>query len=132
MFRRLYLRFREPRVFLAALCVFVATSLCLHFILGYDADWGGTNLTLSIEASIASAVIMMVAEESADMQRRNSAQQAEMLSAVLSIVETQDRTLKGVLLIAEAQRDMLVDHAGLLNILKEGDKRILDELTKEE
>lgn len=128
---RLYLAFRQPRIFLVALIAFVATSLTLHFLRGVDADFGATNLILSIEASIASAMLMVVAEESAELQRKNAEQMRDMLEAVLSVVETQDRTLKGVLLIAEAQRDMLVDHANVLRALKEGDERILSALIKE-
>lgn len=112
---RLYLTVRKPRNFLIVLCIFIGTSLLLHFFNGYDGDWGATNLILSIEASTAGAVLMMVAEQSAQMQIRNGEDQAKMLAAVLSI--------------AEAQRGMLSDHTELLRALKEGDDRILKTLT---
>jgi hypothetical protein len=127
---RVYLWLRSPSHFLVLLCTFVGTSLALHFMRGYDSDWGATNLILSIEASIAGAVLMMVAEESASMQKSASKAQAEMLAMVLSMTEAQERTLKGVLLIAEAQRDMLLDHRAVLQALKEGDERILKTLTE--
>lgn len=129
---RLYLAFRHPRVFLIALVTFVITSLVLHYLRGYDADWGATNLTLSIEASIASAVLTMMAERSAQMQTEVAAQMRQMLEASLAMQAAQDRTLHGVLLIAEAQRDMLLDHRALLQALKEGDERILKTLTEGE
>lgn len=122
MLKRLYLKFREEKFFLRALCVFVLTSLALHYAIGYDSDWGGTNLTLSIEAAIASAVIMME-------QQRAAAVQQKQLDAILAMQAAQDKTLKGVLLIAEAQRDMLIDHRTLLQALKDGDERILKTLT---
>ncbi|WP_429405327.1 hypothetical protein [Paraburkholderia sp. GAS82] len=115
-----------------ALITFVTVSLLLHLVRGYDSEFGATNLILSIEASIASAMLMVVAEDSAEMQRRQAEQTREMLVAVLSMSEVQQRTLKGILLIAEAQRDMLIDHADLLRALKEGDQRILEMLTKGE
>lgn len=105
---RLYITVRKPRNFLRLLCVFIGTSLALHFLRGYDADWGGTNLILSIESTVAGAVMLMVQEESAEMQ-------AKMLSALLGM--------------AEAQRAMLADHSTLLRTLKEGDERILQTLT---
>jgi hypothetical protein len=126
----IYLWFRSPRHFLVILCTFVCTSLALHFTSGYDGDWGATNLMLSIEASVAGAVLMMIAEESAAMQKAASEAQAEMLAMVLSLSEAQDKTLRGVLLIAEAQRDMLLDHKRILETLKEGDERILKTLTQ--
>lgn len=115
---RLYLTVRKPRNFLILLCLFIATSLTCHWLGNYDADLGLTNLILSIEASTAGAVLMMVAEQSAEMQREASEAQAKMLAAVLAI--------------AEAQRDMLADHATLLRALREGDERILKALTEEE
>jgi hypothetical protein len=115
---RLYMTVRKPRNFLILLCIFIGTSLALHFLLGTDADFGATNLILSIEASTASAVLMMVAEESAELQRQTVESQGSMLAALLSI--------------AEAQRDMLADHAALLRTLKEGDERLLKTLTRTE
>jgi uncharacterized membrane protein len=115
---RLYMTVRKPRNFLILLCIFIGMSLTLHFVGGYDVDFGATNLVLSIEASTASAVLMMVAEESAELQRQTVDSQGQMLSALLSI--------------AEAQRDMLADHAALLRTLKEGDERLLKTLTAKE
>jgi arginine/lysine/ornithine decarboxylase len=108
MLRRIYLKFRDEETFLRALCVFVVTMLTLHFARGADSDWGGTNLTLSIEAAIASAVIMK------EQKRQGEVQQKQMLA---------------LLTLAETQRDMLVDHAALLRVLRDGDARILETLT---
>lgn len=109
MLKSLYLKFREEKVFLRALCVFVITALTLHYTIGYDADWGGTNLTLSIEAAIASAVIMMEQKRSGEIQQKQ-------LEAILSI--------------AEAQRDMLADHTALLRSIRDADERLLKALTQ--
>jgi hypothetical protein len=108
---RLYLTVRKPRNFLFVLCIFIGTSLLLHFLNGYDGDWGATNLILSIEASTAGAVLMMVAEGSA---------------------ETQGRMLTALLAIAEAQKASLEEHAAVLRALKDADERILKTLTGKE
>lgn len=105
---RFYLTIRKPRNFLKIVFTFIAASLSLHWMRGYDADWGSTNLILSIDATIASTVMLMVQEEGAEMQQR-------MLEALVNL--------------AEAQRDMLADHAALLRALRDGDARILETLT---
>ena len=115
---RWYLRFRSPRCFLIVLSTFIVTSLLLHHFRGYDADWGGTNLTLSIEASVASAVITVAAEETIMLLRKIldivhkidtvSAEHRQILVVLQDLAQRQERTLHGVLLIAEAQRDALV------------------------
>lgn len=101
---RFYLSVRKPKNFLILLCIFIVTSLLLHFVRGYDSDFGATNLILSIEATIAGAVLMMVAEQSS---------------------ETQGRMLAALLEMAEAQRDMLKD-----NLAR--DEKILALLMKEQ
>lgn len=133
MLKRLYLRFRQPKVFLIALMVFIVTSTILHFVRGYDSDWGTTNLTLSVEASIASAVLTVAAEESIYLLREI----LKIVTLVHSIVTllkeqglTVEKILKGVLLIAEAQREVLMDHATILRTMQENDRMIL-ELLKE-
>ena len=149
--KRLYLRFRHPKVFIISVCVFISTMLGLHYFFGIDGDWGGTNLTLSCEASIASAVITVAGEESLRLLKIVLERIAELFAYVKkrfseiklivieikriaeevhSLIEMQDKTLRGVLLIAEAQRDMLLDHRALLQALKDGDERILKALTE--
>lgn len=90
---RLYLTVRKPRNFLIILCIFIGTSLALHFSGGYDADWGATNLMLSIEASTASAVLLMVAEGAAEAQQK-------MLETILALeqklLDIDERILKAL------------------------------------
>lgn len=117
-FTRIYLAFRHPRVFLIALVTFVITSLTLHFFRGYDSDWGATNLTLSIEASIASAVLTMMAERSAEMQAQIAGQMRQMLASLLDM--------------AEVARSHDVEQLALLRSLKEADERLLKVLTEKE
>lgn len=121
---RFYLTVRKPRNFLKIVFTFIGTSLALHWLRGYDSDWGSTNLILSIDATIASTVMLMVQEEGAEVQAR-------MLAKLVEMGKAQEKTLKGVLLIAEAQRDMLIDHASMLKALKLGDEQILDALKEE-
>jgi hypothetical protein len=108
---RLYLTVRKPRNFLRLLCLFITTSLILHVFRGYDADWGSTNLILSIEATIAGAVMLMVQEEAAEMQ---------------------EKMLKALVSMAEAQHAMLADYGALLLAIKDADERLLNVLTAKE
>lgn len=138
--KRLYLRFRHPKVFLIALCTFICTMLGLHYFFGIDSDWGGTNLTLSCEASVASAVVTVAAEEMIRLLKIVIERIHELhvvavgIRRIVDATQEQgvvsDKTLRGVLLIAEAQRDMLLDHRALLQALKDGDERILKALTE--
>lgn len=138
--KRLYLRFRHPKVFLIALCTFICTMLGLHYFFGIDSDWGGTNLTLSCEASVASAVVTVAAEEMIRLLKIVIERIHELhvvavgIRRIVADMQEQgvvsDKTLRGVLLIAEAQRDMLLDHRALLQALKDGDERILKALTE--
>lgn len=140
LMKRLYLRFRHPKVFLIALCTFICTMLGLHYFFGVDSDWGGTNLTLSCEASVASAVVTVAAEETIRLLKIVIDRLHELhvvavgirkvVAAMQEQGEVSDKTLRGVLLIAEAQRDMLLDHRALLQALKDGDERILKALTE--
>lgn len=107
---RLYMTIRKPRNFLILLTVFIATSLLFHFLGSYDADFGATNLVLSIEASTASAVLMMIAEESSAWQQEHTEAQSRMLAAMLAVEQKHER---------------------LLERLEESDARILSALTKE-
>jgi uncharacterized membrane protein len=111
---KIYLTFRKPKNFLAILVIFIVFSMTLHTLYGYDSDFGVTNLVLSMEASIAGAVLMLVAEQSAEMHRRSNESQAEILKSLVDMQASQAKTLKGVLLIAESHRDMLKDHTKLL------------------
>jgi len=108
---RFYLTIRKPRNFLKIVFTFIGASLSLHWLRGYDSDWGSTNLILSIDATIASTVMLMVQEEGAEMQAR-------MLQTLVELAQT--------------QRDMLADHITVLKALREGDERILQALTEGE
>jgi hypothetical protein len=115
---KIYLLVRRPRNFLVLLLIFITTSLLAHGYLGYDVEFGITNLSLSIEATIAGAVLMVVAEESAELQRQTVASQGQMLAALLAI--------------AEAQKDMLADHTAMLRAIRDADDRLLKALTEKE
>lgn len=88
---RFYLTIRKPRNFLKLLCLFIGTSLTLHWLRGYDHEWGSTNLILSIEATVAGAVMLMVQEESAQLIEK-------MLERIIALEEmvlaSEDRILK--------------------------------------
>lgn len=108
---RLYLTVRKPRNFLKIVFVFIATSLSLHWMRGYDADFGATNLILSIDATIAGTIMLMFQEEGA---------------------ERMERMVEALIAMAEAARDRDAEQIALLRALKESDERLLKALTEGE
>lgn len=108
---RLYLTIRKPRNFLKIVFVFIATSLTLHWMRGYDADFGATNLILSIDATIAGTIMLMFQEEGA---------------------ERMERMVEALIAMAEAARDRDAEQIALLRTLKESDERLLKALTEGE
>lgn len=108
---RIYLAFRDPKVFLVILGLFIVTSITAHLFVHWDVDWGITNMTLSIEASVAGAVLMMVAERSAKVQDEMAKLQREQLNALIAM--------------AEADRKLSTDTADMLRQLIENDRLFL-------
>lgn len=108
---RVYLTIRKPRNFLKIIFVFIVTSLTLHWVHGYDADFGATNLILSIDATIASTIMLMFQEEGAERMER-------MVAALIDM--------------AEAARERDAEQIALLRTLKESDERLLKALIEEE
>lgn len=97
-----YQRFRDPGNFLRVLLLFISLSMVLHFTLHYDEDWGATNLALSIEASVASAALMLLARESQRRAEESARVQAKMLETLLSLAQAEQRALeRGEQLLAE-------------------------------
>lgn len=112
-----YLAFRDPKVFLWILGLFIIISSLLHIVLGYDPDWGTTNLTLSIEASVAGAVLMMVAENSSRKQDEMARVQREQLAAILTIATTLQSTLS--------------ESSAAIKDMRDADRELLEELKKQ-
>lgn len=113
---KVYLQFRNPKVFLIVLGTFIITSSLCHVLFGYDVDWGSTNLTLSIEASVAGAVLMMVAERSSRVQDGMAKIQKEQLDALMQM--------------AQAERQLLTDHMEVLRQIRDNDRHLLELLKK--
>jgi uncharacterized membrane protein len=109
---RAYLAFRDPKFFLVVLVSYISGSLFAHVNLGYDPDFGLTNLILSIEASTASAVLMMVAERTAAMQEQMAKMQREQLATLIQMTEV--------------TRQMLQDHVTILTEIRENDRALLE------
>jgi uncharacterized membrane protein len=125
---RVYLTVRNPRNFLILLCAYIVGSLTAHFGFGYDGDFGLTNLVLSLEASTAGAVLMMVAEESARATAEMLNTALKILHEVRAITTSGDKTLRGVLLLVEAMRDLLSDRNDRLKALETSVDQILERL----
>ena len=85
----LYLTAREPRNFLRLLSIFMATWLTVHWLAGTDEGFGGLNLILSCEATIAGAVMLMQQKEQAVLQGKQ-------LLALIAFGETQQQLLQQI------------------------------------
>lgn len=101
---RAYMTFRNPKFFLVILVAYISGSLFAHCSIGYDADFGLTNLILSIEASTASAVLMMVTERTAALQEQMAQVQREQLSAILEHSIEQRKLMERLIAIVESSR----------------------------
>lgn len=108
---RAYMTFRDPKFFLIVLIAFISCSLFAHISLAYDADFGLTNLILSIEASTASAVLMMVAEQTASTQKEMAQLQREQMAQLLAL--------------AEANAAAAKEYVAMLKDIRETDKALL-------
>ena len=91
---RTYQRFRDPGNFLRIVLLFISASLTLHFAVHYDPDWGATNLILSIEATVASAALMLLARENQRRNEESARMQAQMLETLLQLAQSDQRALE--------------------------------------
>lgn len=109
-FAAAYAAFRGSKTFLLGLLSIVACWLSIHFIAGFDADFGLLNTFLSIEASISLAFFTMMG----DAQSREQAKQtAELERAVNEILRIGTACLE----VAQTQRDILREHSRELDML---------------
>lgn len=90
---RAYMTFRDPKFFLIVLVLYIVGALVAHTSWAWDPEFGLTNLILSIEASTASAVLMMVAERTAAIQDEMAKLQREQMTRLLDISEANAQTL---------------------------------------
>lgn len=77
-----YKRLRTSKTFFAAVSTFIAVWCTLHFLFGFDPDWGGLNLILSAEASLSMALFMMLSDRQDQFQREQRGQMLHLLEAV--------------------------------------------------
>jgi uncharacterized membrane protein len=89
-----YRHFRTSRSFLAILVTFIGIWMSLHFTRGFDPDWGGLNLVLSIEASIGMALFMLVADRQDKFQQRQLRYMLHVIEAVHALLEEQAAALR--------------------------------------
>lgn len=111
---RAYMTFRDPKFFLIVLVLYIVGALLAHSQLNWDPEFGLTNLLLSIEASTASAVLMMVAERTAATQDEMAKVQREQLAQLLAI--------------AESNAALMKDHVAMLKEIRENDVALLEYL----
>ena len=78
----LYKRLRTSKAFLLGLAAFIGTWAALHFLIGFDPEWGALNLILSAEASLSMALFMMLSDRQDQFQREQREQMLHLMEAV--------------------------------------------------
>lgn len=108
-FAAYYKQFRAGKAFFVLLAAFITIWVIVHSLTGFDAAWGLLNLILSIEASLAMSLFMMLSEKQDRMQQQ------------------QDDLQKKQLVYMQHLLEVTVE---LLEHQKTADQRSLDQLTK--
>lgn len=111
---RAYMTFRDPKFFLIVLILYIVGALLAHTQLNWDPEFGLTNLLLSIEASTASAVLMMVAERTAATQDEMAKLQREQMAQLLRL--------------AESNAALMQTHVAMLKEIRDNDRALLEYL----
>lgn len=83
-----YARFRGSFAFVGVLALLMAAALLLHWLFGFDPDWGITNLSLSTEASISVALLIMDTAKQEALQRK----QLQYMLTIMEALQVQLRT----------------------------------------
>lgn len=61
-FASFYTRFRGSKTFGILVTAYLLGSVLLHWLIGYDPQWGATNLSLSIEATYNGIFLLILME----------------------------------------------------------------------
>jgi hypothetical protein len=105
-----YKRFRGSKAFVLVLSSIIGAVMVLHWTIGFDPDWGGLNLFLSIEASLSMAIFMALQEQIDRIQAANDNFQRDQLKYMLTVLDAQRAQSKSqaemVKAILEILRDM--------------------------
>lgn len=90
-FERAYRTFRSPRIFLRVLCgvcfFWIVWNLQPWFLHFDDEGFGRLNLLLSVEASIASAVLLAVQERQEQHNVQQLRYMLDMMTAITNMLE---------------------------------------------
>jgi hypothetical protein len=101
-----YSSLRTSIAFMASLASFILVWVACHFAFGYDPDWGGLNLILSMEASLGMSLFMSMA-----------AQHDAALEAILKEIRDQNR------MILNLERAQVVQMEVLASFLRAEDAK---------
>lgn len=113
-FSTLYARFRGSKAFVYSLATFVSVWLLGHFTFGIDPTFGALNLTLSIEASLSVALLIMHNEKMEKIRARD----------FLKAEEQRRKDMKYMLDMTLAMKTLLEENAiiikSLVNLEQQG------------
>lgn len=86
-FAERYKQFRSGKAFFIFLTTFIGTWVTIHFLTGFDSDWGELNLLLSMEASIGMSLFMAISDKQDEMQQKQDADNLLILRTILHVAE---------------------------------------------
>lgn len=89
----LYLRFRGSNAFLWFLAVYIGAWIVAHHVTGFDPDFAILNLTLSCEASLSVALLMVDAAKADKARNKQLEYMLHTMEAMQSLLETQNKML---------------------------------------
>lgn len=116
---RTYAAFRGSPIFLLILTAYVAGWIGVHYVTGFDPEFGILNMSLSIEASVSLAFFTMIGERQARMQSKQTA-------SLTSIVTDVRNMSVSMIEVAKAQKAVLETHTQVLETLRKNDAAILE------
>lgn len=105
-----YKRFRGTSAFVFILCSIICIVVVLHYTIGFDPDWGGLNLFLSVEASVSMAIFMGLQDKMDQIQAANDNFQRDQLVYMRSQMEAERANSQMLIVLVEEVRKLLEEN----------------------
>lgn len=82
-----YQEFRSSPGFLALVTLWIAGDFFAHYVLGWDKDWGATNLQFSIEAVYNGVFTVILLQRVEKMRKESETRHARLLKYIADMIE---------------------------------------------
>lgn len=84
-----FLKFRRGSGFLLTLCALLAADALAHWLVGFDPDFAITNVCLSVEASVATCLLL-------DMSLKQSEADRELMRAMMALLTKEEGEVEAI------------------------------------